>query len=105
MSDYIPTIDFNSLEPDTMRHVEVNGAPVVLVRQGDEVFALHDRCTHEEFPLSDGWLDEHRLVCSYHGAQYDIKTGEALALPAYENVKTWPVRVVNGIIEINMKAD
>ncbi len=105
MNEYVPTIELNSLPAGAMRHVEVGGQPVVLIRQGDEVYALHDRCTHEEFPLSDGWLDEQRLVCSYHGAQYDIRSGEAVALPAFENVKTWPVRIHNGMIEIKMKVE
>ncbi|MBN2410483.1 non-heme iron oxygenase ferredoxin subunit [candidate division KSB1 bacterium] len=102
MSEFIPVFEYDSLSPGTMHHVEVQGVSIVVVRVGDTVYALEDRCTHEEFPLSDGWLDNENLVCAFHGARFDLKTGDALSLPAYEGVKTFPVRVSKNNIEIQI---
>ena len=105
MSDFIPVMEYDSLAPGSMRHVEVQEVSIVVVRAGDEVYALEDRCSHEEFPLSDGWLDNDNLVCSFHGARFDLKSGDALSLPAYEGVKTFPVRIHDNKIEIQLEQD
>ena len=60
--------------------------------EGD-IYALLDRCSHQDFPLSDGELDGDRLECIYHGAQFDVRTGRAMQLPAIRPVKTFPVEV------------
>ncbi len=102
MSEFIPVFEYDSLAPGTLRHIEVQGMSIVVVRVGDTVYALQDRCTHEEFPLSEGWIDNENLVCAFHGARFDLKTGDALSLPAYEGVKTFHVRVINNKIEIQL---
>ena len=103
MSEFIPVFEYVSLAPGSMRHVEVQGMSIVVVRVGDNVYALEDRCTHEELPLSNGWLDEKNLVCAFHGARFDLESGDALSLPAYEGVKTFPVRVHKNKIEIQLE--
>ena len=105
MSEFIPVIDYDSLAPGSMRRVKVQDVSIVVVRIGDDVYALEDRCSHEEYPLSDGWLDGDNLVCAFHGARFDLKTGDALSLPAYEGVKKFPVRVHNNKIEIQIEQE
>ena len=60
-----------------------------------ELYALEDRCSHDDEPLCEGdWDPETGVaVCPRHGANFDIRTGRALTLPAYEPVATYPVRV------------
>jgi 3-phenylpropionate/trans-cinnamate dioxygenase ferredoxin component len=60
-----------------------------------ELFALEDRCSHDDGPLCEGEFDcgERVAVCPRHGARFDITTGRALTLPAYIAVDTFPVRV------------
>ena len=60
-----------------------------------ELFALEDRCSHDDGPLCEGDFDcaERVAVCPRHGARFDIETGRALTLPAYIAVETFPVRV------------
>ena len=103
MSQFIPVFEYDSLAPGSMRQVEVQGVSIVIVRIDEKIYALENRCTHEEFPLSDGWLDNDHLVCAFHGARFDLKTGDALSLPAYEGVKTFPVRVHKNKIEIQLE--
>ena len=66
---------------------------VAVCRVGGEFYAFRDECTHQSFTLSDGDLQDGRITCCYHGAEFDVKTGEALCLPATEALETYPVRV------------
>jgi len=75
--------------------VEAEGEKIVLIATGDGAYyALLDRCSHADFPLSDGEIiDGNRLECQYHGAKFDIPTGRAVALPAIRPVKAYEVEV------------
>ena len=83
--------------------VEANGEKVVLVATGDgALYALRDRCSHADFPLSDGELiDDERLECQYHGAKFNVGTGKAVALPAIRPVKTYDVKVEDGAVLVD----
>ena len=70
-----------------------NGDAVVLARWEGEIFALEDRCSHEDFPLSDGEVDNGEIECVLHGARIDLQTGKAVQLPAIRPVKTFPVEI------------
>lgn len=73
-----------------------DGTPICLVRVGDDVCALLDNCSHQNFPLSSGvLLDDGTLECAWHGARFDPRTGQAVGLPAVEPVPTYDV-VVDG---------
>ncbi len=78
---------------------EGNGLALVLVRRGDEVFALEDVCSHMEVPLSFGsMVEEYVIQCSAHGAKFDIRNGKNLCLPAIFPVKTYRTIIRNGNI-------
>ena len=86
--------------PGEVKPVEVDGERIVLCNVDGDLYAVCDECTHEAFPLSAGMLDEHRLTCGLHGACFDIRTGEVLALPAMESIRTYDVRVSGEDIEV-----
>ena len=90
---YIKVAKLSELEPDAPHRVQVNGTAVVLVRVADEVFAVSDTCTHEDAELSGGFIEDCSIECPRHGALFDLKTGEALTLPAVKPLQTFPVRV------------
>jgi nitrite reductase/ring-hydroxylating ferredoxin subunit len=92
---FIRVATTSEVQPGAMMSVEVNGEQVLLCNVDGEIFAVHDECTHECFPLSDGTLQGSTVICMLHGARFDVRTGEVLALPAYEPVKTYRV-VVEG---------
>ena len=71
---------------------------------GGELYAIEDRCSHDDGPLCEGDWDpeEGVVVCPRHGANFDIRTGEALTLPAFEPVETYPVRVADGIVKVEL---
>ena len=69
-----------------------------------ELYALEDRCSHDDGPLVEGdWEpDEGVVVCPRHGARFDIRTGRPLSLPAVFPVETYPVRVEDGIVKVTV---
>jgi 3-phenylpropionate/trans-cinnamate dioxygenase ferredoxin subunit len=79
---------WSELADGTPRRVEVNGRAVALVRIGEQVHAIDDICSHAEVSLSEGDVDfeECALECWKHGSLFDLRTGEALTLPAVRPV-------------------
>ena len=71
---------------------------------GGSLYAIEDRCSHDDGPLCEGdWDPEERVVtCPRHGSNFDLRTGEALTLPAYVPVETFPVRVEDGIVKVKV---
>lgn len=72
---------------------EVDGREIVLCRVEGKICALAGICTHEDLPLEGGTVEDGVLTCPWHGAQYDVRTGRVLALPAIRPVEVFPVRV------------
>ncbi|MBA2739695.1 MAG: non-heme iron oxygenase ferredoxin subunit [Nocardioidaceae bacterium] len=72
---------------------EVGDTEVVLVKHGEEVFALRDECSHAAIALSEGDVEDCTIECWLHGSRFDLRTGAALSLPAIKPVAAYPVRV------------
>lgn len=84
--------------------VTVNGRSLCLVKVGGVVFACQDRCTHAEFPMSEGeMVDDYVIECALHGARFDIRTGAVLELPATEDLPVFPVRVEDGKVLVQLR--
>jgi 3-phenylpropionate/trans-cinnamate dioxygenase ferredoxin component len=68
------------------------------------LYAIEDRCSHDDGPLCEGDWDQEtcRVVCPRHGATFDLATGAALTLPAYQPVEVYPVQIVDGVIHVDV---
>lgn len=84
--------------------LEVDDLSIVLLNHGGEYYAIADLCTHDDGPLGEGEVEDHEIICPRHGARFDIRTGDVLALPAIKDVPIFPTRVVNGMIEIGFES-
>ncbi len=73
--------------------VTVGGVDVAIVRQGDDVYAISDECSHAAIPLSEGEVEDGEIECWLHGSRFDLRTGKPSGPPATEPVPTYPVRV------------
>ena len=82
--------------------VEVGGKRLALCNTGEGLYAIDDQCTHDGGPLDQGKLDGREIECPRHGARFDVTTGRALSLPAVRPVKTYPVRVHAGVVEVEL---
>lgn len=73
--------------------VEVDDTPVALVRKGEEVFALHDVCSHAEVKLSEGEVYDGTLECWLHGSCFDVRSGKPTGPPATKPVNVYRVKI------------
>ena len=78
---------------DEAHRLEIDGEDIVVVRYGDHLYVVEDRCSHAEVALSDGDVSGSRIECYLHGATFDVRTGDALSLPATQPIKTFPVTI------------
>ena len=81
------------LEDDKPFSTEVGDELVAIVQHEGELFAIRDECSHGHVMLSLGEVDEHTIECFAHGSRFDLRTGEALDLPATQPVPVYPVKV------------
>jgi naphthalene 1,2-dioxygenase ferredoxin component len=82
--------------------VEIAGRSIALYDADGNLFATDNICTHAYACLSDGWLDGEVIECPLHAARFDIRSGKVLDPPATEDLKTYPVRIVDGEIEVRL---
>lgn len=95
-------LSFSQLVQNKPVRLEKNGQSICVARIGDEVFAFGDTCTHGAASLSEGDISGFRIECWLHGAEFDVRTGEAVGLPATEPVKSYPVHIVADSITIEI---
>lgn len=86
--------------PGEFRDYEIDGHSVLVAHCDGQYYAIEDRCTHDNGPLADGRLYHCEIECPRHGGKFDVKTGKATALPAFNGVASYPLRVVEGQVEI-----
>ncbi len=91
--DWVKVADLSECPPGTLLDVEAGRESIVLANIDGDLYALENRCSHQDLPLSDGELDGDRLECLYHGARFDVCTGKAVGLPAIKPVETYPVEL------------
>ena len=92
------------LPPGEVKIVHAGEISVGVYNLNGELYALEDRCSHDDGPLAEGDFDPETgvAICPRHGAQFDIRTGKPLTLPAYVPVETFPVRVDDGMIKLQV---
>jgi 3-phenylpropionate/trans-cinnamate dioxygenase ferredoxin subunit len=92
------------LPPGTMKLVHAGLVSLGVYHVDGELYALEDRCSHDDGPLVEGdWDPEDGVVvCPRHGARFDLRTGRPLSLPAVLPVETYPVRVEDGIVKVTV---
>ncbi len=95
---FVRVAALDEVPPGALLGVEVGEERICLANVDGTIYALADNCSHQEFPLSAGILEEDQLECAWHGARFDVTDGRALCLPAIRPVKTYEVRVEDGDI-------
>jgi 3-phenylpropionate/trans-cinnamate dioxygenase ferredoxin subunit len=103
----VPELDVcpvEELSPGEMKIVTSGLLSVGVYNLDGQFYAIEDRCSHDDGPLCEGEFDPETcvVVCPRHGANFDIRSGEALTLPAFEPVSIYPVRVVDGIVKVEV---
>jgi 3-phenylpropionate/trans-cinnamate dioxygenase ferredoxin subunit len=93
------------LPPGARRLVEFDDLEIGVFNCAGTVYAIEDRCSHDDGPLVEGVLDEQActIECPRHGSLFDLKTGQPRTLPAYVPVDSYPVTVENDMIKLEVQ--
>jgi 3-phenylpropionate/trans-cinnamate dioxygenase ferredoxin subunit len=100
--DVVPADEF---PPGSVKLVTIApGEFVGVYNCGGELYAIEDRCSHDDGPLCEGDWDQETctVVCPRHGSAFELSSGRPLSLPAYQPVATYPVRIVDGIVRVSV---
>jgi 3-phenylpropionate/trans-cinnamate dioxygenase ferredoxin component len=92
------------LPPGEVKIVRAGELAIGVYNLNGEYYAIEDRCSHDDGPLAEGDFDveEAVAICPRHGARFDIRTGRALSLPAYQPVEAFEVFVEDGLIKVKV---
>jgi 3-phenylpropionate/trans-cinnamate dioxygenase ferredoxin component len=98
----IEVCPLDELPPGSMKLVSAGSITIGVFNCGGNIYAIEDRCSHDDGPLAEGEWDPEScaVICPRHGSNFDLATGRPLSLPAYEPVATFPVRVEEGIVKL-----
>ena len=99
--DVAPEADF---PPGSVKIVDLGWVSIGVYNCAGRLYALEDRCSHDDGPLCEGDWDEEecRVICPRHGSAFDLRTGAPLTLPAVEPVDTFPVGIEDGMVKVEL---
>ena len=98
--------NYTQLEEEKVDYLEI--APASELPSGERLFVdigdtpVGDVCTHDDGPLGDGDVENHTVVCPRHGAEFDMRTGKAMSMPAVVDIPAYPVQVRDGVIFVGI---
>ncbi len=106
MSDagFVAVCSTEDVEEKGFKCFVVEDAAVVICRFRDEFFAVENLCSHALATFDDGRMRGYRLMCPLHGATFDIRDGSVTGAPATRPIQSYPLRVVDGVIEVDVTA-
>jgi 3-phenylpropionate/trans-cinnamate dioxygenase ferredoxin subunit len=93
LSEFVRACGLSEVPDEGAIGIRVGELPVAIVRAEGEIYALHDVCSHEEIPLSEGEVYDHTVECWLHGSCFDVRTGAPTGPPATQPVATYPVKI------------
>ncbi len=100
--EYLQIAPASELPPGERLFVEIEASPVVVFNIAGEFFCIADVCSHDDGPVGEGLLDGYNITCPRHGAQFDVRTGEVVQMPAVVDIPAYPVRILDGMIEVGI---
>jgi 3-phenylpropionate/trans-cinnamate dioxygenase ferredoxin component len=105
MAEIVDVCPLSELPAGSRRIIEWDDLEIGVFNCGGDLMAIEDRCSHDDGPLAEGELDPDRCTveCPRHGSLFDLRSGRPLTLPAYEPVDTFPVRVEDGMVRLEVE--
>lgn len=93
MVEWVKVAATAEVTPGQKKQLDLDGVAVLLFNVEGEYFAIEDVCTHDGAPLGNGRFRGDQISCPRHGARFNVRTGAALCMPAFEPTATYPVKV------------
>ena len=102
MGNFVEAAKIDELESGQGKLVEAEGKEIAIFNCDGTYYAIGNECPHVGGPLCEGEIDGSTVICPWHGAEFDLKSGEALAPPAEENINTYKVHIDGDLIKIEI---
>jgi 3-phenylpropionate/trans-cinnamate dioxygenase ferredoxin component len=104
MANWIDVSDAASFPVDSYQSFTWNDLSLLIFNLQGQFYALENRCTHEDQTLEGGAIEGDEIICPWHGAGFCVKTGLVTRSPAYEAIKTFPARCVDGKVQVQLES-
>ena len=102
MPEFVKVAKTDEIAPGQAKCVEINDREIALFNLDGAIYAIDNSCTHVGGPLSEGELDGNHVTCPWHGAVFDVTTGQVLGPPAGEHVSSYNTRLAGDDIEVEL---
>lgn len=103
MTDYQPAFSDTELADNDSRAVIINGSMVLICRAAGELYAVENRCTHQDAELEGGRIRGCFIACPLHGVRFDLRDGTPMGQLTRKALPTYEVRVMDGMIEVALE--
>ena len=101
-TEFVTLAKTSEVAPGQVKVCEAQGRRIALCNVDGAFYAIADICTHDGGSLDQGELDGHQIECPRHGARFDVRSGRVLALPAVMPIRSYPVRVEDGVVKVGL---
>ena len=100
---FVTIFKTSQIAPGAVVSADVRGVRIAVANVGGTYYAFDDECTHEQCSLAEyGDLAGTTLTCTCHGSEFDVRTGKAVQLPVVIDVPAYPVKVMDGMIQVGI---
>ena len=100
--EFLDITPLEQLPPGQRIFVEVEDRPIVVFNIAGGLFSIADVCSHDDGPVGEGDLEGFAITCPRHGAEFDVRSGKVLKMPAVVDIPAYPVRVLDGMIQLGI---
>ena len=102
MAEWIDVAPTSELQAGDRKVVHSEIGPIAVFNLAGDLFAIEDVCTHDGGELASGACDGDQIICPRHGARFCIRTGKVMAPPAFEDIETFPTRIENETVQVDI---
>jgi 3-phenylpropionate/trans-cinnamate dioxygenase ferredoxin subunit len=101
-AEFIEIAPVSELPNGERLFIEVEGKSLVIFNIAGQYFSIGDICSHDDGPVGEGDLEGYNIVCPRHGGEFDVRSGQAVQMPAVVDIPAYPVKVVEGMIQVGI---
>jgi nitrite reductase/ring-hydroxylating ferredoxin subunit len=102
VAEFVTIASVDELEGEELAAFEIEGERIAVAHVGGTFHAFGDSCPHRQCSLGEGKLAGTVVTCPCHGSEFDVTSGERLVGPAVRGVRSYPVRVENGALQVGL---
>ena len=97
--EYLEIAPASELPSGERLFVEIAGKPIVIFNIAGQFYSIADVCSHDDGPVGEGDIEGYNITCPRHGAEFDVRTGQVVSMPAVVDIPAYLVSIVDGMIQ------